>query len=197
MSQIVKQSTQTDLITAIVDTSNIPATGLTFSSVTCQFRKEGQANFISKTLDINNFKELGNGFYTITFTAADLDTLGSFLWVVNGTGLTQATGLADVQADPAATSTVLPTCGITGQVCDLRGLPIANVAVSARLLAQPGILGDKGLEDDVVSTTTDAAGQFSLELVQLAQVEVFISKMNYRRVINVPASTTADLFTIP
>lgn len=196
MSQIVTQSVAADLVTILTTTGGVPATGILFSGVTALFRKEGAASFTAKTITALNFDEIGSGVYTISFTAAELNTLGSFTWVVNGAGLQQFAGIANVVATPVVSTAVsLQTCVVSGHLYDVQGAPLVGAAVSARVVGFPTLISNVGLSDDLVTSTTDSNGQFFLELVRLAQVDVMIPKINYRRNIVVPNAASADLFT--
>lgn len=143
------------------------------------------------------FKEVGSGVYTIEFTATELDTLGSFIFKVNGASIQQFVGVADVVAQGQATSSVsLETCIISGHVLDVAGKPIPNATVSARILGAPAISGVVGLGEDRAYAVTNSSGEFFIELVRLAYVDITISKMNYRRQLTVPNQASANLFTI-
>ena len=198
MSQLVTQSVQTELICILTAVDGVtPVTGVVFGSVTCEYRKAGAASFTAKTVTAPNFRELGNGFYGITFTAGELDTLGVFAWVVNGAGFAQSANTADIVS--AASATTLPpsiqTCILTGHILDALGDPVVGAAVSARLIGMPTILGTYGLSEDYISVKTNNNGEFFLEIARLAQVDVTISVMNYRRTLTVPNAATAVLFT--
>lgn len=198
MGQVVVQGAAAPLTVAIMNADGSPALGLDAASVTCQFRRADDSIFISKALDGSNFAELGNGFYQVTFTAAELSTVGVFLFVLNGAGLRQASNEAQiVSADSLIPTnpTTLPTCRLTGALASLGGSGVEGAAISARVLGMPTIEGVVGVTDDLHTATTDSNGVFFLDLVQLSVVEIFIPRINYRRQLTVPASTTANLFS--
>lgn len=198
MGQVVVQGVAAPLTVAIMETDGTPALGLDFASVTCQFRKADDSAFASKTLDGSNFTELGNGFYAVTFSAADLSTLGTFLFVLNGAGLQQSSNEAQVVSAASqipTTPAYLPTCRLTGAIASLGGAAVEGAAVSAKVLGMPTIEGVVGVTDDMATATTDANGVFFLDLVQLSVVEIFIPRINFRRQLTVPAQETANLFS--
>jgi len=206
----VKQGTATWLpfIAANVNTGD-PRTGITYSLVDVACKKATQSAFVVKVLTSPEFRENGNGVYEILFSGVDLNVLGTFLYVINGNGglpspaIRQFVGQAFVvsASDYTPGSISLSTCVLTGNLVDMKGQPLTGVAVSARVVAMPQIIGADpnigGVSSDMMSSQTDSAGFFALELVQGATVDITISRINYRRTLVVPAETTAKLFTLP
>lgn len=170
-------------------TSSIQVTGGTANTAL------GFATNLNSGIDV--FEEIGNGLYTIDFFATELDTLGSFTFLVDGAPIDQSTTIITViAATETPTSVSAQTCTITGHVFDLEGNPIQNAGVSARVLGLPSIEQNQiAVSDDLVSTQTDSNGQFFLPLIRLADVEVFIPLVNYRRQFVVPNQSTANLLT--
>lgn len=198
MGQIVTQNIPADLLAAITNTDGTPATLLTFASVQLQFRKQGDPTFNTKVLNVSNFVELGQGFYKITFDASELSVPGPFAFVIFGAGLQNSLNEAQVRSQSSTLPTVpisMPTCTITGNVNDLSGEPIVGVAISAKVLGLPTIEAVVGLTDDSVTATTDDSGVFSITLVRLAVVEIFIPRINYRRQLTVPNAASINLFS--
>lgn len=202
MSQQVTQNVSTSIIVLLYDaTTSAPKTGVVFTDVTCSFSKNA-APFVPKTLTISNFIEIGLGVYNIVFTAADLNTLGTFIVVVNGALIQQSTTVAQVVVSaPSSLPVSIPTCTITGHIVDLQGFPVFDTVISARVTAFPttmnfGLFG-VGFGDSIVSSKTDSNGAFSLALAQNVEVDVTIPAINYRRTLVVPGSASAELFDIP
>lgn len=174
------------------------ATGLTFSSVTCDFRKAGAASFTSKALTALNFTEIGDGWYEIDFTAAETDTLGNMTIRVDGATVDMTVTSAYVTTAPVPAVPVTPpdTVAVYGWVYTASAEAVEDAAVGARLIGQPVITAASAvLSSELVSTQTDSSGFFTLELAVGAQFDIFIPAANYRRTITVPASST-NLFDI-
>ena len=196
MSQNVTESVAADVVVLLSEDS-IAVTGLADTDVTAEYRKEGGI-FTAKALTGANFADVGNGTYTITFTAAELDTVGSFTVVVTGASIDQSTTVINVvAAGTASTSTSLSTCVISGYVLDLTGAAVLGAAVSARVVGAPSIeQSTAAVTDQLVSATTDDNGQFFITLVRLADVEIFIPIVNFRRRLVVPNEPSAELLNI-
>lgn len=184
-------------LTAVLTLSatGLPATGLVAADLTCAYRKEGGA-FTSKSLS-GVITELGNGFYSIAFTTAELNTLGEFIFVLNGATVTQFAGeVTVVSAATTPTAAQLLTCLLTGYVFELNGQPVDGASVVARVVGQPTVQGNIGVSNLTASVATDAYGQFFLPLPRLALCDVTIDRVGYQARVTVPNASTADLYTL-
>ena len=199
MAQQLVQSQIGNIDLFFTSSGGFPVTGLIFSDLTCQFRKEGALSFSVKTLTALNFTEIGLGAYTIQFTASELNTLGSFITVVTGASIVQNSIISEVVTPASITPAVsIQTCVLTGYLLDLAGHPIQGAAVVARIVGNPTLLNNGGVGigvgDNVLSTKSDNNGAFFLELARNVVVDIFISAIQYRRTLTVPNTATADLF---
>jgi hypothetical protein len=185
-------------------------TGVLYTQVTVSYKKYGDTSFSLKTLTgPADFREIGLGVYEINFSGLELDTLGTFIYVVNSNGalpapaLNQFLQLAEVQSAAAYTpgTITLSTNILTGNLVDLAGAALAGEAVSARIISAPTILGNTpnlgGIGTGQISAITDSGGFFALEVVQNAVVDITIPVINWRRTLTVPANATDVLFDIP
>lgn len=181
--------------------ASTPATGLTFSDVTCEIRKDG-GSFVVKPLTALNFVEINNGFYSLELTAADTDTLGQFAARITGASITPSllSGVViDVTAVVPSTTTPPATTTLFGYVFGPDAAPVRNAPVTARVLSQPTVLHPGldgiGIATATVSTKTDANGYFELSLVAGLAVDFIISAVNYRRTLVVP-SVSSNVFDL-
>lgn len=206
----VEQTVATWLPFIATDTgTGDPRTGIVFTQVDVSYKKSTDSTFTSKVLTAPEFREIGLGVYEILFTGLELDTLGTFIYVVNNNGalplpnIKQFVGQAFIQATAAyVPGTIsLDTNILTGNLIDLSGAAITGASVSARVLEAPSIIGSSpnigGIGTSIISAVTDSGGFFALELVQTAVVDVTIPSVNYRRTLTVPANSTDVLFEIP
>jgi hypothetical protein len=206
----VQQSIATWLpFVAVDETDGAPRTGIIFSQIDASYKKSSQSSFNVKSLTAPEFRENGNGVYEILFSDTDLDTLGTFLYVVNSNGglpspaIRQFVGQAVVVSAAAYTpgTITLSTNIITGNLISLQGSPLVGEAVSARVLSSPNVQGTSpnigGVGTDLVTALTDSGGFFALEVLQGAVIDVVIPSVNYRRTLTVPNNSTDLLFDIP
>lgn len=206
----VLQGTPTWLPFMAIDANNgTPRTGITYTQVDVSYKKYTQATFQIKTLLVTDFRENGNGIYEILFSTSDLNTVGTFIYVVQGNGglplpnIKQFVGQAVVQSSSSYTpgTITLQTNVLTGNLVDLRGRPLVGEAVSARMVSAPTIMGVSpnigGVGVDITAAITDSVGFFALEVLQGAVIDVVIPVINYRRTLTVPSNATDKLFEIP
>lgn len=145
------------------------------------------------------FINLGNGFYSLGLNATDTNTVGSLYLSLRGPGLRPSLEVVTIVASLPATPPVIDTPGttlITGTVVSMGGNPSVNVSVSAKILSIPSIVAGVAVTTETVYTKTDSNGQFILQLLTGAQVDIIIPAVNYRRTITVPSSSV-NLFDIP
>jgi hypothetical protein len=196
---------------AVDTTDGAPRTGITYNQLDVGYKKSNQASMqtFAWAGDGSDFRENGNGVYEILFGAAELDTEGSFIYVVNGNGalpsptIRQYLGQAVVESATAYTpgSIALSTNVLTGNLITAGGDALVGESVSARVMSGPSILGSSpnigGVGTNIVSAQSDAVGFFALELLQGAVVDITIPSIDYRRTLTVPANSTDLLFDIP
>ena len=201
---LLLQNTPSSVVAYLELQTGLPATGLLFSDVTVGLKKEG-GSFLAFSLTALNFTDLGNGFYEIALTAADVDTLGSLYFSFTGasikTSLIVAAVVVAATAPPVPPAPFTPqTTTIFGYIYGQTGAPSANISVIARTITKPAIIHPQSqgilITEPFITTSTDASGFFSLNLLTGTQVEVLIADANYRRVITVPV-TSSNLFDIP
>lgn len=199
LGPVVTQNVTAELVIAITKADGTPATGLTFSSVLCQYLRAGDGTFTTKTLTGLNFIEKGNGFYGVTFDgASELNVIGQFAFVLYGAGLQTSQNSAQVVSLASLTPTTpvaLPVCVVTGNINGPDGEGLAGVVVAARLIGEPTIENNVALTDDPTTAQTDDNGVFNLTLVRLGVYEITIPRVNYRRQLTIPNLSTVNLFT--
>jgi len=90
----------------------------------------------------------------------------------------------------------LQLCALEDHVVDAQGQPLENITVAARILAPPYVVSGAAVSTDVVTTTTNSDGFFSISMLRSATVDIMIPELTYRRTIVVPNQAQADLFSI-
>lgn len=146
------------------------------------------------------------GYYSLLLSPTELSALDSFLYTIDAYSLAAAPvafGEFDrtvdvIKATSAETEIppALSTCILKDNIVDLAGNPVQNISVSARMLSVPRVAQGVGVEDLVVTSTTDANGFFQLTVLQGATVDIVIPKVGYRRTLVVPGTTSANLFEV-
>lgn len=197
MAQTVDENVASELVVYLVDGSGDAVSGLAFSDVVVEYKKYDSAVFVAKVLSAEDWVEVGSGVYTIAFTAAELDTPGSFVLKVTGASISQFVEVIDITDTNDTDALDISTCDITGHVYDVAGQPVEGAAVVARILGFPTTVDSQAaLSDTTVTVRTDENGAFTLTLVREAYVDIAIAKASYRRQLTVPDSASAVLFSI-
>lgn len=202
---LIIQNSATSIVVYLELETGDPATGLAAADVTGGIKKNGAGSFSVFTLSGSNFTELTDGFYEVDLAAGNTDTLGNLYLSFTGRGIKTALVVAYVttgaSAAPIPTPAFTPTVTeIFGYVYGPTGSPVENARVVARMTQLPTVIHPNVdgvlISSDLVTTSTDSTGYFSLSLLTGASFEFFITDANYRRTVTIPGVST-NLFDIP
>jgi len=84
MIHTLTEGVTTEVGVLLLDASDAPVAGVLFGAITVTFRKNGAASFAAKSVLAGEWNEVGDGLYRLTFTSSELDTSGSFRYLVEG-----------------------------------------------------------------------------------------------------------------
>lgn len=195
--QTVTQNVESDLIAIALDAAGDPVLALAFDDVTVEYKKYDSQAWVAKVLTEDDWYEVGDGVYGITFSEDELDVAGSFVFKLEEAGIETYIEVAHVESDGSSAAISVPTCVVSGYVYSLAGTAVEDASIVARVLGYPATVDSVAtLTDTTATATTDANGYFELTLVREALVHVTIPKANYSRQLTVPDSATASLFSI-
>lgn len=177
-----------------------PVPGLTSSQVICKYRKEGAApTLVTKALTSGTWMDLGGGYYVIQFSAAEMDTVGTFFFKLTSSSFDNFLyDEFDIEPVVAPLPSPIPPgmCIVSGTVKDVGGHIPRDSRISARPVDFPIRAGDNLVNSDAVYTYPDSLGNFTLTLMQGATVIVEIERTAIRSQITVPATPTALLLNL-
>jgi len=191
-----------ELVYAGDPVSGAPITGLLFSAVSVSYLYGGATVFVPKTLLASDWTEIGGGYYFLQFKAADLTQLGSLAFVVTNAAIKPIYHSFDVDPAPIGLLAQPPLCVITGNVVDLAGRSFSDqnqsLAISFRIATVPQQVGGTSLiSSRLITTTTDAYGNFSVALLQGALVFVEVDPLGLKQRFTVPTNqSTATLLSL-
>jgi hypothetical protein len=181
--------------TSYLSKLDVPVTGILFSEVVCRYRKEGGI-LVTKTLDSSSWTEVGDGFYYVTFSPAEMNTLGYFFYTLTSTKFDNFVyDEFSIEPSPGSIAPLVPPgiCVISGTLKDIGGNIPRNCRVSARAVDYPVRAGEALINSDAVYTYPDSLGNFQLSLLQGATVIFEIERTAIRNQVTVPATPTANL----
>lgn len=151
-----------------------------------------------------DFTNLGGGFFSLQLDAVDTAVLGSLAIRITGEytkpALIQANVVAAFTEGSSSAALPIPTTAIFGYVAGPQGAPVVGAKVGFKTLAAPVVrrAADSGLviTNEYISTSTDAQGFFTINLIAGTAMSVSIPAANYSRTFVVP-SLSSNLFDIP
>ena len=176
--------------------SGAPVAGVPVGALTLKVWKPGETVFLPRTLAAPEWVEIGDGFYAILWTDDDMDTLGEFRFFLTGAPFDPVTGAFDVEPAPFETLASPAVCVISGNVFDLGGQPVQNVALVFRPLKLPSVINTSFVATGLIRATPDAYGNFSVALLRKASVLVELEPAGLRAQFTVPDQETALLVDV-
>lgn len=74
----------TDVGVTLLDGSDVAVSGVAVGDITVRYRKNGASLYTTKSVLAGEWTEVGDGLYKLSFTSGELDTSGSFRYLVTG-----------------------------------------------------------------------------------------------------------------
>jgi hypothetical protein len=178
---------------------DVPATTVTYADITVKYKKNGQSVFTTKTVTPSEWVNLGNGIYTLRFTASEMDTTGDFLFTVEGP-LFDNFIYDEFTIEPAPAGSgpaVLPgICVVSGAVRNVQNLNPQLLKIVFRPVEFPARYNMTMIAADAIVTFPDAYGNFSVQLIRGSVVIVEIERAGIRSQITVPDAASANLLDL-
>jgi hypothetical protein len=181
---------------------DVPVTALTYADVTCKVLKAGVVAWAAKALvnpappGVTNFAEVGEGFYRILMTAAELNTLGIFRYKLIGAAIDECDSWVMVVAAALVSDAYsLDTCDITGRFVGPDGQPLADALVYWLALGASAHLGAL-VSRTTQSVKTRSDGTFTLTIPRSLFVSIDCPAADYSRRLTVPNQASKDLLEI-
>lgn len=172
------------------------ATGITYDEVTVKYKKYFSESFSTKTLEAEDWVELGDGFYMLKWSAVDMDTAGSFMYTMTSAKFDDFLyDLFEVRI-PGEPFTVPGKCVVRGNIQDLGINPATGLEITARPTDIPGVAGTALLSGEPIRTVPAANGDFSLALGRGLTVRIDIPMAGIRHQIEVPDTEEAVLLDL-
>jgi hypothetical protein len=188
--------------TVYLTLADVPATGLLYTDVTVQIKPQGQPSLTTKTLQSSDWIELGQGKYSLVFSALDMSAVGDFTFTITGSLFDNFVyDEFTIEPAPAGGSglTLPQQCVVSGNIANLSALP-PSYGEPIKVVAYPSQFPAKYsgtiLVGRAVWTYIDAYGNFSLPLVQNSVVIFTIKGAGIRAQITIPQSDTANILDL-
>lgn len=176
--------------------TGVPVTGVAFGDVTVSYRRAGDTTMTTKLLTASDWVEIENGYYALKWNTSDMASVGPFLFQVTGGTFDPVTAEFDVVPAPIEALASPETCLITGNIVDLTGLAGFQDEIIFRLAKRPSAVGGIFLLADVIRTTPNVYGAFTVALTRGVQVIVAIERVGIRHQFTVPDAAQAQLIDL-
>jgi len=175
-----------------------PSSGITPAQVIVETRKADTVGFVPKVLTSSNWLEIGSGFYALTFSSSDFNTLGPYLFTAQSTRFDNFKyETFDIDPVPISMGVAPSTCIVSGNIVDIGGQPGRNQNIIVRPVNFPQTTGGTSLvASDPIQTIPDAFGNFQVVLLQLQIVIFEIERTGVTNQVTVPAQSTANLLDL-
>lgn len=188
--------------TVYLTLADVPATGIPYTAVTAQIKKQGAGAYTAWPVTNANWIELGDGQYSIVFAPADTNTVGDFTYSLSSIyfdNFVYDEFTIEPQPPSYQPGPLPQQCIISGNIANLSAVPPSRepLKIVARLAQFPAKYASTLLAADAVWTFADALGNFSLALVQNSVVIIEINRLGIRSAqITVPQTTSANLIDL-
>jgi phage baseplate assembly protein gpV len=181
--------------TVYLTMSGVPSLSILPANVVCEIKKNGQTVFTPKVINSQNWVNLGDGYYTIRFSADDLSRVGSFTYKLSGPNFDNF--LYDELVILAAEDvTVKDKCVVKAQFIGLSGDGAKQIRVTARMVEFPASSNGRIVSGDTIYTYLNSNGECELTLLRNSVVLIEVPRAAIRSQITVPDTPTADLMNL-
>lgn len=168
-----------------------PIEGIAYDQVTVRLKKSG-LGFVTRNLLSAEWVDRGNGFYSIIWTDSDMDTEGSLAFTVDYPyQVSSYIEFMQVVPSPMYIDNASPYCVVSGNIVDIGGAPDVYQHIVFRPPHVPVKSGVSLVSSNLIRTTTDAFGNFTVKLLRGAKVMVEIERAGIRYLITVPNQPSA------
>lgn len=172
-----------------------PAISIEYTDLVVKIKKANQNTLTTKTLVPTDWVNLGEGLYTIKFSASETNIPGEFVFTLTGTGFDNFV-LDQFTIQPGNAVITPAQCVVTGSVFNQSALPPQNLKIVARPVQFPAKVGQNILAADAVYTYPDSQGNFTLVLVRNSVVMIEIERCGIKAQVTVPDAESANLLDL-
>ena len=176
--------------------TQVRASGIEYTDLTAKIWKEGGAAFLSHTIAIDEWKELGDGVYILNLKEAVFNTLGSMFLKLEGNLIRDFEKEVFVEYVPLHASPRPGMCVIQGNSFDIGGVGDQSQPITFKLVNVPKQINQSLVTVSVLPIYPNPNGDIVVELVRGATVLVDYPSAGIRHQITVPDSPTADLLDL-
>lgn len=189
-----------ELLNLVAPVTGDPVLDVTFDEPTLR-TCYAPAALAPRVIVTEDWSELGGGYYLLRFTEDDLTDIGKFAYRLTSVGIVPIYGAFDVDPAPLSFLASPAVCIVSGNVLDLSGKAPADqnqsMLISFRTTRVPQqVSGLSLLSARLITTTTDAYGNFSVALLRNAEAIFEADSLGLKQQITVPDQETANIIDL-
>jgi hypothetical protein len=192
-----------ELVELWVGYTNSSGTSVPQAGVTVVISDAGGAPVLQSSTDSGGYVRVNlfPGTYTVSLSrGSDVFSVNNFTLVVSDTDLTANTNKFQYLTShftPTVSSPTTPAiCTISGFLLRMNGLPMPDIEVVVEQVGGPISSAGSVFFKDKLIYVTDKNGFVQFSLIQGVEVVITIYANSLRRRVTVPATSTANLFTL-
>lgn len=175
--------------------ANVPAASVLPGNVVANILKAGDPAFTVKPLDVYSWVNLGGGYYTIKFSAADMSVVGDFIYTLSSSLFDNFT-FDEFVIMPLANPVTNSLCAVSGTLKNIQGVSASQIKITARPISFPAQYGGNILTADAAWCYPDNLGNWTLNLVRGSTVMLEIERAGIRAQIIIPDTPTANVLDL-
>ena len=188
------QSIATERVVRLLNAGS-PVTGLTFADVTMRLRRSSES-FLDKILDADNFVELEDGFYAVSFEAEETAVIGPLAYTISGGTIDQFYEVVDVIAAYPGMVPDLQTCMVYGNLVEITGMPTPHSPVSFKIVGLPKVADSSLVTGMPIRVYSDSNGYFQASMLRGTTVLMDIEEAAVRYQFDTPDQDTVNVIDL-
>jgi hypothetical protein len=175
-------------------TTQVGVTGLLYSNLTLATRRPGGSGLTVRTILAPDLTEIGGGYYLLNLPVAETALLGTLVYRITAASASPAYGSMQVDPQPLAFLQSPTMCVVTGNIVQLGGAVADATQITFRAQHLPAQGPNQSLiSSKLLTTWSDAVGNFSVALLRGATVHVEVPDCGLRGQFVVPQLSSQTL----
>jgi len=177
--------------------TSAPVTGLVGGDLTLATRRPGGTGLTVRTILSGDLTEIGGGYYLLWLPPAETALLGALVYRITAASALPVYAALSVDPQPLAFLSSPLMCVVTGNIVQLGGAVADATQITFRAQRLPAQAPNQSLiSSKLLTTWSDALGNFSIALLRGATVHVEVPECGLRGQFVVPNLASQTLMAL-